>query len=157
MTNEFPSEDHSELEDSLHRVQKIASRGFNTALNEVVAAEDEVRESVKSTESQTDIINALESQEPMTDEELGRIEAIVGTTKLSRRQAEIEVLGAERAAILNEEEPPVHHGVKEKQGKPAYPGRNAYKGSTTKGRHPKPISPRIRTAGDANSGDPHLR
>jgi hypothetical protein len=101
-------------------------------------------------------IEDIETQESMTDEEYKRIEGIVNQRKLSRRQAEAIVLGEERAAKLNGEDELKASTNKKKDGS-SNPERNPYAGSSKGKKHPVKISPRVRTSGDANSGDPHLR
>jgi hypothetical protein len=99
-------------------------------------------------------IEDLTALEIITDEELKRIEGIVNTRSLSRRKAEIIVLGEEKAAKLNGGELTNTPNIKE-QG--SYPGRYPYRSKTKTSRHPAKISQSVRASGDANSGDPDLR
>jgi hypothetical protein len=100
-------------------------------------------------------IEYLTGQDIITDEELARIEGIVNTRRLSRRQAETIVLGEEKAAKLNGKELPKTPKNKKQEG--PYPGRYPYKSKTRTTKHPARISQRVRTSGDANSGDPDFR
>jgi hypothetical protein len=101
-------------------------------------------------------IEDLTALEIITDEELKRIDGIVNTRRLSRRKAEIIVLGEEKAAKLNGEESNKTSKDKE-QEKGSYPGRYPYRSKSKTSKHPAKISQSVRTSGDANSGDPDLR
>jgi hypothetical protein len=123
-------------------LEEVAQLGASTLPNEVQIA----------------IIEDVEDLERITDEEHERIEAIFAQPGMSRRRAEEIVLGEARAARINGETPKFHQSSSKKgHEKSSYPGQNPYKGKHRSGKHPIDISPRVRTVGDANSGNHNLR
>ncbi len=139
------AQDLAELE-KIPNAPDIAARHEEAHLEEV----RRLGESALPVEVQIADAEDLRVLEAITDDELARIENMLANpdSRMSRRAAEIKVLGKERALRLRGEEP----RPSTSKGKPLYNERGPYRP------HPKRPSSRLRGIAEERSAeDPWLR